>query len=45
MTGTLMQNNHEELWNLVNLVQPGHFGDWDSFKGHISLPILFGRYV
>ena len=40
-----MQNDHEELWNLIDLVRPGHLGDWKSFKEDISQPILFGRYI
>jgi len=43
LTGTLMQNNHEELWSLVDLVNPGFLGTWDEFKEDAALPIKMGR--
>lgn len=43
MTGTLMQNSHKELWNLINLAQPGLLGDWKSFHTHTSRPIMLAR--
>ena len=45
MTGTLMQNNHTELWNLVDLVESNYFGTLEEFKEHIERPITQGRYV
>ena len=45
MTGTLMQNNHAELWNLIDLVETDYLGDWNSFKIHYEQPIKHGRYV
>ena len=45
MTGTLMQNNHTELWNLVDLVETNYFGTKDEFKCNIDRPITLGRYV
>lgn len=43
LTGTLMQNNHEELWSEVDLVNPGFLGTWKEFKEDTSVPIKFGR--
>ena len=43
MTGTLMQNNHKELWNLVDLVETGLLGDWPSFKIRVGVPIMHAR--
>ena len=43
MTGTLMQNDHDELWNLVDLIETGYLGSWDEFKYEISVPIKIGR--
>ena len=45
MTGTLMQNNHTELWNLVDLVETNYFGSRDQFMENIEKPIKLGRYV
>lgn len=43
MTGTPMQNNHTELWNLVDLVETNYFGTKDEFKEEIERPITNGR--
>lgn len=43
LTGTMMQNNHEELWSEVDLVNPGFLGSLDEFKGDVSVPIKIGR--
>lgn len=43
LTGTVMPNRHEELFNLVDLVAPGHFGDKKSFKIQFSEPIKYAR--
>jgi SNF2 family DNA or RNA helicase len=45
MTGTPMQNNHTELWNLVDLVETNYFGTKDEFKNNIDRPITVGRYA
>jgi SNF2 family DNA or RNA helicase len=41
--GTLMQNRHDELFYLMNLVRPNLLGDWDSFSNDISKPITYAR--
>jgi SNF2 family DNA or RNA helicase len=43
MTGTLMSNNHEELWSLVDLVQPGILGMRRQFIQNFSQPIKLAR--
>jgi SNF2 family DNA or RNA helicase len=43
LTGTLMQNNHEELWSLVDLIHPGFLGTLEDFKADTSVPIKLGR--
>ncbi|KAL7552810.1 hypothetical protein ACHAWF_017268 [Thalassiosira exigua] len=43
MTGTLMQNNHDELYYLIDLVRPGLLGDIKEFKNEISKPIMYAR--
>ena len=43
MTGTLMQNRHDELYYLMDLVRPGVLGDWDTFSTEISKPITYAR--
>lgn len=43
LTGTLMQNNHEELWNLVDLVEEGLLQTWIDFKESFADPIKFSR--
>jgi SNF2 family DNA or RNA helicase len=45
MTGTPMQNNHTELWNLVDLIETNYFGTKDEFRVNIERPITLGRYV
>ena len=45
MTGTLMSNNHEELWSLVDLVQPGILGLKREFIQNFSQPIKLARLV
>lgn len=43
MTGTLMQNDHSELWNLVDLVETDYLGDYKAFKDQVSIPIKIAR--
>jgi hypothetical protein len=45
LTGTIMNNNHEELYNLIDLHAPGHLGDEEDFKTRFSEPIKYARYV
>jgi SNF2 family DNA or RNA helicase len=44
LTGTVMQNNHKELWNLVDLAAKGHFGPWSQFELEFARPIKLSRY-
>jgi SNF2-related domain len=44
MSGTLMQNNHKELWNLVDLIETGFLGTEADFNENIGKPISYGRY-
>ena len=43
MTGTLMQNKHEELFFLIDLVRPGLIGSKEAFRAEISRPITYAR--
>ena len=43
LTGTAMQNNHEELWNLIYLVQPGLLGTWSDFRQNYVQPLKLAR--
>jgi SNF2 family DNA or RNA helicase len=43
MTGTLMQNDHSELWNLVDLVETDYLGTYKDFKRQVSIPIKIAR--
>ncbi|KAL7580078.1 hypothetical protein ACA910_005063 [Epithemia clementina (nom. ined.)] len=43
LTGTLMQNDHKELWNLVDIVAPNVLGTWTYFEREIGNPIKFAR--
>jgi SNF2 family DNA or RNA helicase len=45
LTGTLMQNNHKELWNLVDIVAKGFLGPWSQFEEEYAKPIQLSRYV
>jgi len=45
LTGTAMQNDYEELWNLVYLVQPGLLGSWAEFRQNYVQPLKLARYV
>ena len=39
LTGTPVENRLAELWSIVNLVLPGLFGHWASFREHFARPI------
>lgn len=43
MTGTLMQNNHKELYYLIDMVRPTLFGDWTTFRLEFSDPLKYAR--
>jgi SNF2 family DNA or RNA helicase len=43
MTGTLMQNDHSELWNLVDLVETDYLGTYQDFNNRVSIPIKIAR--
>ncbi|KAL3916299.1 MAG: hypothetical protein SGILL_005239, partial [Bacillariaceae sp.] len=43
MTGTLMQNNLKELWNLVDLIETNYLESWESFKYSVDVKISLGR--
>jgi SNF2 family DNA or RNA helicase len=45
LTGTLMQNNHKELWNLVDIVAKDFLGPWGQFEDLFAKPIQLSRYV
>ena len=41
MTGTPLQNNTQELWSLLNFIEPRKFPDMDKFQeryGRITSP-------
>ncbi|OEU22565.1 SNF2_N-domain-containing protein, partial [Fragilariopsis cylindrus CCMP1102] len=43
MTGTPMQNNYTELWNVVDLAQTNYLGTREDFIRDIDRPLLRGR--
>jgi DNA excision repair protein ERCC-6-like 2 len=43
LTGTIMQNEHQELWNLVDIVAKDHFGPWQQFEAELARPIKLSR--
>mmetsp|Transcript_44634 Transcript_44634/g.108243 ORF Transcript_44634/g.108243 Transcript_44634/m.108243 type:complete len:1809 (+) Transcript_44634:144-5570(+) len=43
MSGTLMQNNHKELWNLVDLIETGFLGNEKAFQDNIGKPISYAQ--
>jgi DNA excision repair protein ERCC-6-like 2 len=43
LTGTVMQNEHKELWNLVDIVAKDHLGPWSQFEMDFSRPIKLAR--
>lgn len=44
LTGTVMQNNHKELWNLVDIVAKNYLGPWKQFEADFVGPIKLARY-
>jgi len=38
LTGTPLQNNTEELWSLLNLMNPTEFGDLEVSRPDVTLP-------
>ena len=43
LTGTLMQNNHKELWNLVDIVAKSFLGPWSQFEDEYAKSIQLSR--
>ena len=43
LTGTLMQNNFEELWTLVNFMCPNYLGTLEDFRENSVNPIKTGQ--
>lgn len=43
LTGTLMQNNFEELWTLVNFMCPNYLGSLEDFRETSVNPIKTGQ--
>jgi len=43
ISGTPIQNNLEEFFTLVNVANPGVFGDYKAFRRNYANPILRGR--
>ncbi|MCA9211606.1 MAG: DEAD/DEAH box helicase, partial [Planctomycetales bacterium] len=39
MTGTPLENHLGELWNLLEFINPGLLGSWDSFQERFATPI------
>lgn len=39
LTGTPIQNNLGELWNLFQFINPGLLGSWENFKTKFVVPI------
>jgi SNF2 family DNA or RNA helicase len=43
LTGTIMQNDHDELWTAVDITNPGFFGSLSDFNQYYSMPIKLSR--
>lgn len=43
LTGTPIQNNLGELWNLFQFANPGLLGNWEDFKRKYVVPIEEGK--
>ena len=45
LTGTIMQNKLEELWNVVDWAVPEHLGSLDRMRDKYINPIKFGQRI
>ena len=45
LTGTIMQNRLEELWNIVDWAAPGHLGSAERMRDKFINPIKFGQRI
>lgn len=43
LSGTVIQNNYEELWTLLNWCNPGALGTLEMWKTTISRPLMLGQ--
>jgi SNF2 family DNA or RNA helicase len=43
LTGTVMQNDHKELWNLIDLAANNFLGSWTEFELKYAKPIKQSR--
>lgn len=43
LTGTMMQNDHKELWNQFDIISKGFLSSWEEFRDEISRPIMISR--
>ncbi|KAI6090524.1 P-loop containing nucleoside triphosphate hydrolase protein [Hypoxylon rubiginosum] len=43
LTGTAIQNRYEELWALLNWINPGQFGTLAEWKSTICKPLTIGQ--
>jgi SNF2 family DNA or RNA helicase len=41
--GTIMPNKHEELWAVLDALNPGCLGDYKAFSDFYSKPIRKGQ--
>ena len=39
------QNDHDELWNLLNFAVPGCLGDRDAFKEFYAIPMKRAQQI
>ena len=45
LTGTPLQNNLAELWNLFQFLNPGLLGPWARFRDNFIIPPLDNRHI
>ena len=45
LTGTVMQNNYEELWSVFDYAVPGCLGDRKEFMTYYAEPLKHARQV
>ena len=45
LTGTPLQNNLAELWNLFQFLNPGLLGPWSRFRDNFIIPSLDKRHL